>query len=101
MKHIIISVFVLLLGLSFVSSAQAQVKDKKIVAEKVTEGKPVNTVCPVTGEGLENNSVTATYEGKTYALCCKSCLKKFKKESTKYIGNLSEDGNKFVKQKTK
>jgi YHS domain-containing protein len=70
-------------------------KDEQVVKveDKVGLGDetPVNTICPVSGEDIDGN-IFSTYEGKTYALCCKSCLKKFEKDPEKYIERLSEDG---------
>lgn len=101
MKRLAICALVLIIGLAFTTNVNAQEKAKKAAKGKVIDSKPVNSVCPVTGEEIEKGAPTVTYEGKTYALCCKSCIKKFNKEPAKYIGNLSEDGKKFVKQKTK
>lgn len=64
---------------------------------KTTVAKAFNTVCPVSGEEIDEK-ITSTYEGKTYAFCCKKCKGKFEKEPTKYSKNLSEDGTKFQKQ---
>jgi YHS domain-containing protein len=65
---------------------------------KLESNKPVNTVCPVSGEEIENGAPTTVYNGKTYALCCKSCLKKFNKDPEKYLSKLSEDGKSFKKK---
>ena len=46
-----------------------------------------------------DSEITATYNGKTYALCCKSCLKKFNKDPEKYVSKLSEDGKSLKKNK--
>jgi YHS domain-containing protein len=59
--------------------------------------KPVNTICPVSKEEADPE-VTYTYNGKTYALCCNSCLKKFKADPEKYISRLSDDGKSIKKQ---
>jgi YHS domain-containing protein len=51
-----------------------------------TSEKAVNTVCPVSGDtvGDIGKPVYAQYQGKTIALCCKDCLKKFNKNPDKY-----------------
>lgn len=74
--------------------------DKKIekTEKKIVDNKPVNTVCPVSGEEIDPE-ITATYNGKTYALCCKSCLKKFNKDPEKFVSKLSEDGKSLKKNK--
>ena len=65
---------------------------------KVVDNKPVNSICPVSGEEIEDG-ITTTYNGKTYAVCCKSCLKKFNKDPEKYISKLSEDGKSLKENK--
>jgi YHS domain-containing protein len=73
-------------------------KDVKKTEIKVVDNKPVNTVCPVSGEEIDSE-ITAVYKEKTYALCCKSCLKKFNKDPEKYVSKLSEDGKSLKKNK--
>lgn len=63
---------------------------------QIVDNEPVNTVCPVSGEEIDSE-ITTIYNGKTYALCCKSCLKKFKKDPEKYVSKLSEDGKSLKK----
>ncbi len=110
MKNLLFLVMILFLGAGFSlnSFAQEQSKDdkKEIKTEqksdetaKVEDGKPFNIVCPVSGEDVDQE-VTYTYNGKTYALCCKNCLKKFKKDPEKYISRLSEDGKSLIKKKS-
>lgn len=72
--------------------------NKKLENNKtqVTDNKPVNSVCPVSGEEIDPE-ITAVYKDKTYAVCCKSCLKKFNKDPEKYISKLSEDGKSLKK----
>lgn len=54
-----------------------------------------NTVCPVSGEKLiEETVVKYEYEGVTYNLCCKMCLKDFKKNPEKYIKKLEAEKEK-------
>jgi len=87
-----------------VESTQTKVTDNKQEAEKkiqktdvkIADNKPFNIVCPVSGEEIDPD-VTATYNGKTYALCCKSCLKKFNKDPEKYSSKLNEDGKSLKK----
>ena len=52
-------------------------------------GKPVNTVCIVSGEDLDGK-VLADYKGKTYSFCCKTCLKKFTKDPEKYVAKFEK-----------
>jgi len=96
----------------FVNVSFAQEKDhKKIKSEKKTEIKVEqskesktaskkiwNEVCPVMGDPVDPEVQTVEYEGKVIGFCCKSCIKKFKKDPEKYLKNLSDDGKKFIKQ---
>ena len=41
-------------------------------------------ICPVSGDEAEAD-LSATHAGKTYYLCCKKCLKKFKADPAKYL----------------
>jgi YHS domain-containing protein len=45
-----------------------------------------NAVCPVSGDkvGSVGKPVIVEYQGKQVALCCKDCLKEFKKNPAKY-----------------
>ena len=80
-----------------VKEVKKQVEDKvQKIESSVDDKKPVNTVCPVSGEAIDDPVLT-TYNGKTYALCCKTCLKKFNKAPEKYISKLSEDGKSLKK----
>jgi YHS domain-containing protein len=38
-----------------------------------------NKICPVSGEELEDRKHSVQVQGKTIYLCCKTCIKKFKK----------------------
>jgi YHS domain-containing protein len=125
MKSRFLAAIILFLGLAFINSTVAQEKEsvkkpekkvektemkdrydkdevkeiKEVKKDIVTEeGVPFNTICPVSTEEADPN-ITYTYEGKTYALCCNSCLKKFKKDPEKYISRLSEDGKSIKKKK--
>lgn len=105
MKQFLFAIFALLIGLSLTIGTYAQEKEKvekkeiiKEVQKEVTtsaeqtveKGKPVNSICPVSGEEIDQN-ITYTYNGKTYALCCNKCLKKFKADPEKYISKMKTD----------
>lgn len=48
-----------------------------------------NTMCPVSNEHIEQGKeIKVEHEGKAYNLCCKACMKDFKKDPQKYIGKL-------------
>lgn len=98
MKNLIMLVIILFLstGLSLNSFAQEKSGDenKENKSEQMNEASEdqaeLNTVCPVSREEADPE-ITYEYKGKTYALCCNNCLKKFKKDPEKYISKLNED----------
>jgi YHS domain-containing protein len=98
MKNLIILVIILFLGtgLSLNSFSQEKSGDEKKEnkSEQMNEASEdqaeLNTVCPVSREEADPE-ITHEYKGKTYALCCNNCLKKFKKDPEKYISKLNED----------
>ncbi|OGX25945.1 MAG: hypothetical protein A3J51_00985 [Omnitrophica WOR_2 bacterium RIFCSPHIGHO2_02_FULL_45_21] len=48
-------------------------------------------MCPVSGQEIKKEEVyQVEYEGKIYNLCCKMCLKDFKKDPQKYIEKLEK-----------
>ena len=53
--------------------------------------KPINSVCPVSGDavGSVGKPVYGDYRGKTVALCCKDCARRFQKYPHRY-GSLAE-----------
>ncbi len=72
------------------SSVEADTKtaaSKTVVAEEVG-----NTVCPVSGEKIdEKMKATYEYEGKIYNFCCPSCVDEFKKDPQKYIKKIKQE----------
>jgi len=88
----------LIFSAGILTFAQEKSKDEKKDIKIVVDSTIVfNTICPVSTEDADPE-ITYTYKGKTYALCCKNCLKKFKNDPEKYISRLSEDG-KSIKKK--
>ncbi len=83
----------LTVGISSSSFAQEKKDTKKETVTSTKPGKPINTICPVTDEEVDGD-ITVVYEGKTVALCCKSCLKKFNKNPEKYMKKLNENKSK-------
>ena len=72
---------------------QGEIEKEKVILKNVV----VNTVCPVSGEMLEDNDHNFTYKGKTYGVCCNKCLTKIKKDPEKYISKLTPDGKSLIK----
>ena len=42
-------------------------------------------ICVVSGDDLGDDPVDVNYKGRTIRLCCKSCVKKFNANPTKYM----------------
>lgn len=100
MKNLVLSLMlVMFFGLlSENTLAQEEKKNETKTTTTKNDGKPFNTICPVSHEEIDEE-FTYEYEGKTYAVCCNSCMKKFKKDPEKYIKKLSEDGKSIKKDK--
>ena len=54
-----------------------------------------NTVCPVSGDKVEDSKLTETYQGKIYHFCCDDCPKKFKEDPDKYAKAVAADPAKY------
>jgi YHS domain-containing protein len=81
------------------SSTNNESKSGKSAVDIKSDSKAIwNKFCPVMGEVVDPEVQTIEYKGKIIGFCCKSCIKKFKKDPEKYLQNLSEDGQKFIKQ---
>jgi len=105
MKNLVFLILVLFIGAGLSVNTLAQEKSADENSEQkseqtstVDDDKPFNTICPVSTEEADPE-ITYTYEGRTYAVCCNNCLKKFKSDPEKYISRLSEDGKSLVKKK--
>lgn len=108
MKRAALVLFVLLLSAALSGNVFAQQKETK-KTEKTTkvevkkqdpdfnkvvsvkEGTPVNSVCPVSGEELDEDQQLVKYKGEIIAVCCKKCLKKIKADPEKYMKRLKRD----------
>ena len=105
MRKTILFVFIVFLGISLTTSASAQQKEKKNKDKttqvdtkntdpqynevvSVKEGTPINSVCPVSGEELGDDTQLIKYHGEIIAVCCKKCLAKIKADPDKYIKRL-------------
>jgi len=87
MSIIVFAVFAVFTNLSFSQSEDADVNNPDAANE--TQIAPAGDVCPVSGETIApDEGVEYTYLGTTYKFCCKNCVKKFKAEPMKYIGEL-------------
>lgn len=85
-KHIRTAVLVIGLAIG-VLSAVADDKDKK------AKPYPLKT-CVVSGEEINDKGDMKphvfVHEGQEVKLCCKSCLKDFKKDTAKYLKKIEE-----------
>lgn len=55
---------------------------------EVTEN--IQTLCPVSGDKLDEDKVSLTLPGRKIFFCCKKCVRQFKKDKAKYIKNLDK-----------
>ena len=111
MRKIALIVFILFFGVSFSTLALAQQKEKKVNSKttqvdnkntdskynevvSVKEGTPVNSVCPVSGEDLGDDTQLIKYHGEIIGVCCKKCLAKIKADPDKYLKRLKRNDNK-------
>lgn len=63
---------------------------KQVVAEEPVNAG--NKICPVSGEEIkEGETYQVEYEDKIYNLCCKACMKDFKKDPQKYLKKVEEE----------
>jgi hypothetical protein len=70
--------------LSFASDPSSGQKGGKPEKTKI---ESINTVCPVSGDqvgGDMGKPVYVEYQGKKIGLCCKDCVKDFKKDPAKF-----------------
>jgi hypothetical protein len=77
------------------ASDQKQAKTEKVKIESA------NTICPVTGDevgGDMGKPIYVEYQGKKIGLCCKDCVKDFKKNPAKFAAlaekNQADKGDK-------
>lgn len=51
-----------------------------------------NVICPVSGDEVAkgDKAVFVEHNGKKYALCCKMCVKDFKKDPDKFVAKAGE-----------
>ena len=73
---------ILMAVLFFLTPAVLPTASAAASAEKAVEVK--NRYCPVSGDKV-NKRVWVDYQGKRYSLCCRDCVKDFKKDPKKYI----------------
>ena len=86
-KLFILSLTILFACTGYVFAESSTDQQNQSIAEKKTI-EVGNKTCPVTGnpvnDGKMGELVKYEYKGKIYNLCCKMCLKDFKKDPEKY-----------------
>ena len=93
---VLVVVFLMAMGLVF---AQQMPVAAQTTAHLVQVG---NKICPVSGDPVAGSKmgskgVNFEYNGKVYHLCCKMCIKDFKKNPKKY-SKIAEDEVKAEKK---
>jgi YHS domain-containing protein len=54
-----------------------------------------NTICPVSGDKVDNSNLVEVYDGKIYHLCCPDCHKDFEKDPAKYATAVAANPGKY------
>ena len=86
MSALVFTVFAVFANLSYSQSDDVNNTNPDATNTQVT---PSGEVCPVSGEAIApDEGVEYSYLGTAYKFCCKNCVKKFKAEPMKYIGEL-------------
>ncbi len=96
-KHLLTAV--LLTGLA-AGTMSARAADKHESGDKKPKAYPLDK-CIVTDEklGEHGKPYVFTHEGQEIKLCCKDCLKDFKKEPAKYLKKIADAPKKDAPEK--
>ena len=89
LKTITATVLIAAFATAPLASFAGEGKEKDIKGKKAY---PLDT-CIVSGEKLESGGMktfTFVHEGQEVKLCCKSCMKDFKKDPAKYMKKIQE-----------
>jgi YHS domain-containing protein len=54
-----------------------------------------NTICPVSGDKVDNSTLVEVYGGKIYHLCCPDCHTDFEKDPAKYASAVAANPAKY------
>jgi len=85
MRSVLTVICSLLLTTGLLIAADAKSDPKKPATQPTTQpAKPVNKNCAVEQDHEADPKVTYSWNGKTYAFCCKDCIDEFKKNPEKY-----------------
>lgn len=64
---------------------------KEVSKKEVPKVEKLNTVCPVSGEDIGDDGYIVKYKEKSYQVCCKKCVAKFKNDPERYLKNLKDE----------
>ena len=88
-------IFSLVVLFSVNNNAQTKKQPKKDKDKVTKTAEPkvekLNTVCPVSGEEIDDDGVLVKYKDKTYQVCCKKCAVKFNNNPEKYLQKLKDN----------
>ena len=73
--------------------AKLKAEPDKYFRKAAAEGvlfQNIQTICPVSGETLEDKSVFSDFEGRRVYFCCNKCKSMFPKDPQKYLKKLDE-----------
>jgi YHS domain-containing protein len=54
-----------------------------------------NTICPVSGDKVDNSKLVEVYGGKVYHMCCADCNKDFEKDPAKFAQAVAANPAKY------
>ncbi|MDX2127652.1 MAG: YHS domain-containing protein [Chloroherpetonaceae bacterium] len=96
-----ITIFFMLLAFSACSNSEQKSVSEKIEVKSAKDSLTAktatfNSLCPISGEPVNDEANKVDYEGKTYGFCCNGCDEKFKSNPVKYAANLSPNGKEFI-----
>ncbi|MBO6739905.1 MAG: hypothetical protein JJ916_08610 [Phycisphaerales bacterium] len=53
-----------------------------------SDGKPINTICPVTSDEEVDPRFSVLVDGRVIGLCCRKCVTRFKADPQRYLASL-------------
>lgn len=71
--------------------AKFKADPEKVFSKFAADGvvpENIQTVCPVSGEALEDRKSFSDYKGRRVYFCCDKCIPAFEKEPAKYLAGL-------------
>ncbi len=78
-------------ALALMATGVSVAKDAAPDAKTTEQSDKRQTVCPITGEGI-NTNLFVDVLGKRIFVCCKGCISPIKKDPAKYISQMEKEG---------